>query len=69
MLLAPYWEIFIVSHRRSVGWRWRLHGANGQVSESVKEYAGYFDCVSAARASGYRTRAEWTHPVTLRWQP
>jgi hypothetical protein len=66
MLLAPYWEIFVVAHRHSVGWRWRLYGANGQVSESVTEYAGYFDCVTAAQASGYRPRAEWTNPVTLR---
>ena len=68
MLLAPYWEIFVVPHRRSVGWRWRLHGANGAVSESVEEYEAYFDCVTAANASGYRSRAEWILPVTLRKQ-
>jgi hypothetical protein len=65
-LALQYCEIFIVPHRHTVGWKWRHLAADGNVSESTEEYTRYFDCVAAAQASGYRPRAEWTHPVTLR---
>ena len=59
-------EIYNVAHKRSFRWKWRHLGADGGVNECAEEYAQYFECVAAARASGYEPRPVWTGPVTLR---
>jgi hypothetical protein len=46
-------EIFHVPHRGSFRWKWRHVGADGKVSESKQEYELFYECVAAARASGY----------------
>ena len=33
--------------------------------ECVEEFGVYFECVAAARASGYEPRCAWTGPLTL----
>jgi len=58
-------EIYNVPHKRSFRWKWRYLGADGCVNECVEEYAVYFECVAAARASGYEPRCAWTGPLTL----
>jgi hypothetical protein len=46
-------EIFHVPHRGSHRWKWRYVGPDGRVSESSREYELFYECVAAARASGY----------------
>jgi len=49
-------EIYHVAHKKSFRWKWRHVDANGQVSESKHDYALFYECVSAARESGYEPR-------------
>ena len=58
-------EIYNVPYKRSFRWKWRHIGADGCVNECVEEYGLYFECVAAARASGYEPRCAWTGPLTL----
>jgi hypothetical protein len=46
-------EIRHVKHKDSFRWKWRHVGADGTVKESAKTYPLYYECVTAARASGY----------------
>jgi hypothetical protein len=46
-------EIRHVKHKNSFRWKWRHVGADGTVKESAKTYPLYYECVTAARASGY----------------
>lgn len=49
-------EIYHVQHAQSFRWKWRHVHQDGRVSESSDEYDLYYDCVSAARQSGYEPR-------------
>ena len=49
-------EIFHVQRARSFRWKWRHVHHDGRVSESNEEYELYYECVSAARESGYEPR-------------
>lgn len=51
-------EIFHVPHDRSFRWKWRAVGADGRVSESEESYELFYDCVCAARASGYKPQMQ-----------
>jgi len=46
-------EIFHVPHKSSFRWKWRYVAPDGRVSESKREYQLFYECVSAARESGY----------------
>jgi len=46
-------EIRHVKHKGSFRWKWRHVGADGKVRESAESYSLYYECVVAARASGY----------------
>jgi hypothetical protein len=46
-------EIRHVKHKDSFGWKWRHIRADGTVKESAQTYPLYYECVTAARASGY----------------
>ena len=50
-------EIFHVPHKRSFRWKWRYVAPDGRVSESKREYQLFYECVSAARESGYEPQA------------
>ena len=52
-------EIYSVAHKNALRWRWRHAGAGGVV-ESQQDYKLFFDCVHAARASGYEPTTQWT---------
>jgi hypothetical protein len=51
-------------HRRPDGqWRWQKTSvAQGVIAESARSHASYCDCVSDAKAKGYK---EWLAPVRL----
>jgi hypothetical protein len=46
-------EIKHVKHADSFRWRWLHRRADGTVAESTATYALFYECVMAARASGY----------------
>jgi hypothetical protein len=46
-------EIYPVKHAKSFQWKWRHVAEDGRVRESHEQYALYYECMSAARASGY----------------
>jgi hypothetical protein len=46
-------EIFTVKHDATFGWKWRYIPDRGEVQESEKEYALFYECLSAARKKGY----------------
>jgi hypothetical protein len=46
-------EIRHVKHKDSYRWKWRHVRANGTVQESKTSYSLYYECVLAARASGF----------------
>ena len=46
-------KIHPVTHKGSFRWIWRHVGIDGAIRESVKSYELFYDCVLAARASGY----------------
>ncbi len=52
-------EIYSVAHKNALRWKWRYAGADGIV-ESPQGYEQFFECVHAARASGYEPTARWT---------
>jgi hypothetical protein len=50
-------EIYHVPHGVSFRWKWRHVAADGRVSESKREYELFYECVCAARESGYEPQA------------
>ena len=46
-------EIRPVKHKASFRWKWRHVAPDGGIKESAQSYALFYDCVTAARASGY----------------
>lgn len=61
-------QIFHVPHKgSSFRWKWRYVAPDGRVSESKREYQLFYECVSAARESGYEpqsiTRTSATIPA------
>jgi hypothetical protein len=50
----PVCKILHVKHKDSFRWKWRYVKADGGVQESARSYALYYECVIAARASGYQ---------------
>jgi hypothetical protein len=49
-------EIYPVAHEKSFRWKWRQVDEDGRVEESQETYFLYYDCVTAARSSGYQPR-------------
>jgi len=46
-------DIRHVKHKDSFRWRWRHVDTDGKIQESAETYPLYYECVLAARASGY----------------
>ncbi|HEY3045713.1 MAG TPA: hypothetical protein VGJ39_16910 [Vicinamibacterales bacterium] len=46
-------HIHHVKHKDSFRWKWRYVRSDGRIQESAKSYPLYYECVMAARASGY----------------
>jgi hypothetical protein len=46
-------EIFHVPYKKTFRWKWRHVHSDGRVSESKQEYQLFYECMSAARESGY----------------
>ena len=46
-------EIHPVKHEESFRWKWRHIRADGSVEESAQSYPLFYECVLAARESGY----------------
>lgn len=49
----PICKIHPVKHKDSFRWKWRHIAPDGDVRESPDSYALFYECVTAARASGY----------------
>ena len=56
----PLCEIIYVRHKTGNGWKWRPVAANDEAKASANEakaseetYQLFYECVTAARASGY----------------
>jgi hypothetical protein len=47
-------EIFHVPFKSSFRWKWRAVAENGSVEESQETYELFYECVCAARRSGYQ---------------
>lgn len=52
-------EIYSVVCKNAYRWKWRYVDAGGRNVDCTEEYKVFFDCVRAARASGYAPRASW----------
>jgi hypothetical protein len=46
-------DIRHVKHKSSFQWKWRHVGTDGKIHESAETYPLFYECVLAARASGY----------------
>jgi hypothetical protein len=46
-------EIVYVKERQASGWKWRVVSGSGPARSSEQVYGLFYDCVLAARASGY----------------
>lgn len=46
-------DIHHVKHKDSFRWKWRHTRADGTVKESAESYSLFYECIVAARASGY----------------
>jgi hypothetical protein len=46
-------HIHHVKHKDTFRWKWRYVRSDGRIQESAKSYPLYYECVMAARASGY----------------
>ena len=49
-------DIHHVKHEGSFRWKWRHVAADGTVKESAQSYSLFYECIVAARASGYEPR-------------
>lgn len=49
----PYCKIIYVKQRGQSGWRWQGVPLHGTPQSSDKTYELFYECVVAARASGY----------------
>jgi len=65
MLARNACEIFSVSHKNSIAWKWRYTGVDGCMQACAEEYRLFLECTAAARASGYEPRSDWTGPCAL----
>jgi len=46
-------EIYSIRYENSFRWKWRHVAADGSIKESKDVYPLYYECVVAARSSGY----------------
>ena len=53
-MLRMQCQIVPIKHKSSFRWKWRYVSEDGVVAESQDTYALYYECVCAARASGYQ---------------
>ena len=52
----PSCEIVHLTRERALRWKWRHIDPDGRVKESKQDYPLYYDCVVAARESGYQPK-------------
>ena len=52
--MAPACEIFYVRQDGTFVWKWRHVEQNGRVIESDRTYVLFYECITAARESGYQ---------------
>jgi len=69
MSVASACEIYGVSHRNFLRWKWRATNAEGRVTACAEEYALFSQCAAAARACGYEPRSDWTGPCASIVEP
>jgi hypothetical protein len=51
-----YCEIYHFPYKDSFVWKWRHTGEHGRVTESKESYPLFYECVCAARKSGYEPK-------------
>ena len=49
----PICKIHPIKEKDSFRWKWRYVARDGAVRESERSYELFYECVMAARASGY----------------
>lgn len=49
-------EIRHMKHENSFRWKWQHVAPDGGITESAKTYSLYYECVTAARKSGFEPR-------------
>ena len=52
--MAPVCEVFHVKKDGAFAWKWRAVRPNGGVVESEQCYRLFYECILAARESGYQ---------------
>lgn len=52
-------QILQFTEHGKMRWKWRHVAPEGAVTESPETYAFHYECVAAARKSGYTPKAEW----------
>jgi hypothetical protein len=56
-------DIRHVDHEGSYRWKWRHVAADGTVKESPQSYSLFYECMVAARESGYEPRLTSSRPA------
>ena len=51
-------DIYYVKHDGTFRWKWRYVSDEGDTEESDREYALFYECVSAAREKGYEPKTK-----------
>ena len=52
-------QILQVAEQGKLRWKWRHVTPDGAVTESDETYTFHYECVAAARKSGYKPDAKW----------
>jgi hypothetical protein len=55
----PVCQILRFRHDDADRWKWRYRAPDGQVTESMETFAFHYECVAAARMSGYQPDLRW----------
>jgi len=55
----PVCQILRISREGVQRWHWRHVAPGGHVFESAETYAFHYECVTAARMSGYEPEMKW----------
>lgn len=55
----PVCQILRLRHDAADRWKWLHRAPDGRVTESAETYAYYYECIAAARMSGYQPDLKW----------
>ncbi|HEX2649942.1 MAG TPA: hypothetical protein VHN19_08415 [Burkholderiales bacterium] len=55
----PVCQIVRIRQEHADRWKWRYRASDGAVTESPQTFAFHYECVAAARLSGYQPDLKW----------